>query len=68
MNNMIPQLVFDKETAICNCTSSLLIIQSNISVSSGFSCFNASLKVPERLKNDDFLLLLPPLYASSNKK
>lgn len=68
MNNMIPQLVCDKETAICYCTSSLLIIQFNISVSPGFSCFNALLKVPERLDNDDFPLLLPPLYASSNKK
>ena len=66
MNNMIPQLVCDIESAICNYTSSMLATQSNISTSSGFSCFTVLLK--KILDNDDFLLLLPLLLASSPKK
>ena len=66
MNNMIPQLVCDKETAICNCTSSMLLIQSNIFASTRFSCLNALFKA--KLDTDDFPLLLQPLYASSTKK
>ena len=66
MNNMIPQLVCDIESSICNCTFSMLAPQSNIYNSSGVSCFTALLKMG--LENDDFILLLPPLLASSPKK
>ena len=69
MNNRIPQLlVCDIEFAICNHTSSMLSTKLHVSVPFGFSGFIACLKVPERLDNDDFLLLLPPLFTSSPRK
>ena len=63
---MIPQLVCDKESAICNCTFSKLITKSNINDTSEGGVLTASLKMG--LDNDGFLLLLPPLLASSPKK
>ena len=63
---MIPQLVCDIESAICNCTFSKSVTQSNIYNISEGGFLTASLKMG--LDNDGFLLLLPPLLASSPKK
>ena len=60
MNNMIPQLVCDIESAICNCTFSMLANQCDICTSPAF--------LKKGLDNDDCLLLLPPILESSPKK